>query len=187
MSQPYDITQTWTLDEDRPPTNSAITETAAWLEERSDLFLRHEFKLREVQITVEMDRLRHPYRFSVDLEGCPPFSAGLVRVMGSGHSYDIVPAASSKLSVVKAIKAELSVGVEVLCFGDSGSRPGNDHALLSHPHGISVGDVCGAANGCWSLFGAGPVGPEALLTILRALLPSDVGRIRLDVASLGLD
>lgn len=175
------------VDEDRAPANSAITETAAWLNERSDLFIRQKFNHREVQITIDMDKLRHPYRFPIDLEGCPPFSAGLVRVMGSGHSYDIVPAASSKLSVVKAIKAKLPVGVEVLCFGDSGSRSGNDHALLSHPHGISVGEVCGAANGCWSLFGAGPVGPKALLTILRALLPSDVGRIRLDVASLGLD
>lgn len=175
------------VDKDRPPANSAITETALWLEERSDLFHCHEFKHREVQITVDMDRLRHPFHFPVDIQGCSPFSAGLVRVMESGHSYDIVPAASSKLSVVKAIKAELPVGVEVLCFGDSGSRPGNDHSLLSHPHGISVGDVCGAANGCWSLFGAGPVGPEALLNILRALLPSDDGRIRLDVASLGLD
>jgi len=175
------------VDEDRAPANPAITETAAWLKARSDLFLRHEFKHREVQITVDMNKLRHPYRFAVDLEGCGPFSAGLVRVVGSGHSYDIVPATSSKLSVVKAIKAELPVGVEVLCFGDSGSRPGNDHALLAHPHGISVGDVCGAANGCWSLFGAGPMGPAALLTILRALLRSDVGRIRLDVTSLGLD
>ncbi|MDH7639245.1 HAD family hydrolase [Sphingomonas oryzagri] len=175
------------VDEDRAPASAAITDTARWLEERADLFLCHKVRHREVQITVDMDKLRHPYRFPVDLEGCPPFAAGLVRVMGSGHSYDIVPAASSKLSVVKAIKAELPVGLEVLCFGDSGSRPGNDHALLSHPHGISVGDVCGAANGCWSMFGAGPMGPEALLTILRALLPSDVGRIRLDVASLGLD
>ena len=175
------------VDEDRAPANSAITEIAAFLNERSDLFLIHKFKHREAQITVEMDKLRRPYSFPVDLEGCLPFAAGLVRIMGSGHSYDIVPAASSKLSVVNTIKAELPDRVEVLCFGDSGSRSGNDHSLLSHPHGISVGDVCGAANGCWSLFGARPAGPEALLTILQALVPSNVGRVRLDVASLGLD
>lgn len=175
------------VDEDRAPANTAITETATFLNERSDLFLCHKFKHREVQITVEMDKLRHPYRFPVDLEGCAPFAAGRVRVMGSGHSYDIVPTASSKLSVVNIIKADLPVGVEVLCCGDSGSRPGNDHALLSHPYGISVGEVCGAANGCWSLFGSGPMGPKALLTILCALVPSNFGRARLDVASLGLD
>jgi fructoselysine-6-P-deglycase FrlB-like protein len=174
------------IDLDHPAADPAITETAVWLDGRGDLFHRCEFKHRQIQITVDMDKLRHPYRFPVDLEGCAPFADGRVRVMGSGHSYDIVPTASCKTRVVEAIKAALPAGVEVLCFGDSGSRPGNDHALLSHRFGVSVGDVCGAANGSWSLFGAGPVGPEALLRILRALLLSD-GRIRLDVASLGLD
>lgn len=175
------------IDEDPALANPAITETAAWLEERGDLFTKHELKHREVQITVDMDKLLHPYRFAIDLRGCAPFADGRVRVMGSGHSYDIVPVASSKLAVVETVKAGLPLGSEVLCFGDSGSRPGNDHTLLSHPFGISVGDACGMANGCWSLFGARPTGPKALLQILRALLPSDAGRIRLDIASLRLD
>ncbi len=175
------------IDHDLPPADPAITETAEWLRGREDLFIQQEFKHREVQITVNMDRLRHPYRFPVDLGECAPFSDGRVRVMGSGHSYDIVPTASSKLAVVEALRKKLPAGREVLCFGDSGSRLGNDYALLSHQFGISVGDVCGAANGCWSLFGAGPVGPDALRRILKALLPSNAGRIRLNVASLGLD
>ena len=175
------------IDHDHATADPAITETAAWLDGQGELFLRQEFKHREVQITIDMDNLRHPYRFPIDLESCAPIADGRVRVMGSGHSYDIVPATSCKLAVVEALRATLPAGVEVLCFGDSGSRPGNDHALLSHRFGISVGDVCSAANGCWSLFGAGPMGPEALIRILRALLPSDAGRIRLDVASLGLD
>jgi hypothetical protein len=174
------------INADRPPADPAITETAAWLERRSDLFRGCEFKHREVQITVDMDKLRYPYRFPVDLEGCPQFADGRVRVMGSGHSYDIVPTASSKLVIVEAIKAALPTRVEVLCFGDSGSRLGNDHAFLSHRHGISVGEVCGVANGCWSLFGSSPVGPEALLRILRALLLLE-DKIRLDVGSLGID
>ena len=172
---------------DHAAADPAITETAAWLDGRGDLFQRHEFKHREVQITVDMDKLRQPYRFPVDLEGCAPFAEGRVRVMGSGHSYDIVPTTSCKLVVVAALQTAVPAGFEVLCFGDSGSRSGNDHALLSHRFGISVGEVCGAANGCWSLFGAGPVGPEALLRTLRALLPSVAGGVRLDVASLGLD
>jgi len=175
------------IDHDHPLADPAIAEIAEWLHRREDLFIQQKFKHREVQITVDMDRLRHPYRFPVDLEGCAPFSDGRVRVMGSGHSYDIVPAASSKLVVVEALRKKLSAGAEVLCFGDSGSRRGNDHTLLSHRFGISVGDVCGAANGCWSLFGAGPIGPKALLRILRAMLSSHTGRIRLDIASLGLD
>lgn len=174
------------IDHDRATADPAITETAAWLREHNDLFHRCEFKHNAIQITVDMYKLSRPYRFPIDLKGCAPFADGRVRVLESGHSYDIVPTASCKLVVVEALKAQLPTGVEVLCFGDSGSGPGNDHALLSHRFGISVGDVCGAANGCWSLFGTDPVGPEALLKILRALLLSD-GTIRLDVALLGLD
>lgn len=175
------------IDHDRPLVDSAIAETAAWLLERENLLIHSSFEHREVQITVNMDQLCRPYRFPVDLEECAPFADGRVRVIRSAHSYDIVPAASSKLAVVEALKARIPAGAAVLCFGDSGSRLGNDHSLLSHQFGISVGDVCGGANGCWSLFGASPTGPAALLRILRALLPSKDGGIRLNVGSLGID
>lgn len=175
------------IDHDRALADPAITETAEWLRQHGELFLQHEFKHKEVQITVDMDRLFHPYRFSLDMETCPPFADGRVRVSASGHSYDIIPASSSKLVVVEALRGRLADSAEVLCFGDSGSRLGNDHALLSHRFGISVGEVCGAANGCWSLFGVNPIGPDALLRILRALVRSKNGKIRFDVASLGLD
>lgn len=175
------------VDEDPAVADEAIAEMAAWLRERGDLFADHRFKHGAVQITIEMDRLLHPYRFAADLRDCAAFAEGRVRVTGSGHSYDIVPAASSKLAVVRELRTGLPTGAEVLCFGDSGSRPGNDHALLAHPFGISVGDVCAAADGCWSMFGAHPIGPEALLRILKSLVASDAGGIRLDLASLGLD
>lgn len=175
------------IDQDPAVADAGISETAAWLEGRADLFAASRFNYREVQITVDMDTLLHPYRFAADLQDCKPFASGRVRILASGHSYDIIPRVSSKLVVVEAVRSSLPVGCEVLCFGDSGSRFGNDYALLSHPFGISVGDVCGAATGCWSLFGAHPTGPEALLRILRALLPSDTGRFRLDISSLGLN
>lgn len=175
------------IDKERPQADPAIIEAAAWLQERGDLFLTHTFKEREVQITVDMERLRQPHRFSIDLQNCVPLLEGRVRVIRSGHSFDIVPAASSKLLVLETLKAQLPAGTEVLCFGDSGSRLGNDHALLSHPFGISVGDVCGAANGCWSLFGFGLFGPAAILRVLRALMPSDDGTMRLDIGLLGLN
>jgi len=175
------------IDADPASADEAIAATAGWLQERGDLFAEHRFKHRAIQITVDMDCLRHPYRFAADLRYCPAFADGRVRVTGSGHSYDIVPASSSKLAVVRELRDGMPAGAEVLCFGDSGSRPGNDHALLSHSFGISVGDVCAAADGCWSMFGAHPVGPEALLRILRSLVASDAGGIRLDLASLGLD
>mgnify|MGYP003649061632 CR=1 FL=1 len=101
--------------------------------------------------------------------------------------HDIIPASSCKLSVVEAMQAGLPDRMGVLCFGDSGSRLGNDHALLSHRFGISVGEVCGAAHGCWSLFGSVPSGPDALHRILRALVSSESGMVRFDVTSLELD
>lgn len=175
------------LREQPPSPHPAIAETAEWLGGRSDLFLESKFKASGVQITVDMDRLRHGYRFPVDLADCPPVAAGVVRVAASGHSFDIVPATSSKLAVVDAIQDLIGEGKAVLRFGDSGSRTGNDNALLSHPLGISVGEVCGEPDGCWSLFGPEAVGPEALLKILRSLVSSQDGGIRLDVASLGLN
>lgn len=175
------------IDDDPADPDPAVAEAAAWLSDSPGLFLDHKFKHRSLQITVDMDKLNRPYRFAVDLANCPPFSDGRVRVTGSGHSYDIVPSASSKLSVVDALKTQLPPGVQVLCFGDSGSRSGNDYALLSHPLGISVGDVCGSPSGCWSIFGFSPVGPAALVKVLRAIAPSDAGGLRLDIAALGLD
>lgn len=175
------------IEKDPAELDGAIGETAAWLNVRQDLFIDHRFKQRGIQITVDKATLANPYRFALDMEDCPAFVHGRVRVAASGHSYDIVPARSSKLSVVETIKEKLPSNVEVLCFGDSGARTGNDNTLLAQPFGISVGEVCGVPNGCWSLFGSGPVGPEALLRILRALKKSDAGGIRLDVASLGLD
>jgi len=175
------------VDLDSPPADPAITETAQWLDGRTDLFVRYGFKHRHVQITVEKDRLRSPRRFAADMEGCPAVADGRVRVGASGHSYDIVPAAASKLAVVDALRSRMPASTEVLRIGDSGSRSGNDHALLSHHLGISVGDVCGRLDGTWSLFGVDPIGPAALLRILRALVPDGRGIIRLDVAAMGLD
>jgi len=172
---------------DPPQSNQAITETAAWLRKQNDLFLVHEFKHREIQITIDQDKLRRPYRFPIDLQNCPSFSENQISLMGSEHSYDIVPASSCKLNVVEALRTPLPAGLEILCFGDSGSKFGNDYAILSHQLGISVGEVCGAANGTWSLFGVNLTGPDALLRILGALTTSDVEMIRFEVSLLGLD
>lgn len=172
---------------DRPASDPSIVGVAEWLRNRPDLFIDPKFDAREVQITVAMACLRHPYRFALDLMDCPFIVSGGARVLGSGHSYDIVPAGSSKLVVVDRLRAAARHGEEILCFGDSGSGTGNDNALLSHPFGISVGEVCGAVDGCWSLFGSRPSGPDALLRVLQALVPTASGHIRLDVESLGLD
>jgi hydroxymethylpyrimidine pyrophosphatase-like HAD family hydrolase len=175
------------IDLDPPAANPAIAATAAWLNKQDELFLEKTFKARPVQICVDMHRLRHPFRFLLDLAPCPQVKSGEVRISASGHSFDIIPSSSTKTTVVEAIRDVAGDGKAVLCFGDSGSSSGNDHALLSHAHGISVGEVCGAPNGCWSLFGSTITGPEALLRVLSALVASPSGEIRLDVSALTLD
>ena len=171
-----------------PPGDPAISETAAWLRSRADLFVSTEYKVGLVQIMINTELLHLPYRFQRDMAECPAVDSGRVRVIGSGHSFDIVPAVATKLRVVQAIKRAIPKDKEILCFGDSGSSSGNDHALLAHPYGISVGEVCGALDGCWSLFGHYPAGPDALIKVLRALVQSEsAGGIRLDVQSMALD
>ncbi len=172
--------------DDAPISNPHLATVAQWLGEHSELFCGT-FKPGPVQITVGMDALVRPYQFPLDLRDCPPVENGAVRLAVSGHSYDLVPAASCKRTVVRALSDQIAPGLQVLCFGDSGARFGNDHALLSGPYGISVGEVCGSADGCWSLFGARPVGPQALLKALRALLPCPEGGVRLDLSGLCLD
>jgi hypothetical protein len=175
------------IEHDPPAADPAIAATSAWLAQQNDLFLEKKFKSGPVQICVDMHRLRHPYRFALDLARCPQIENGAVRISASGHSFDLIPSSSTKTSVVEAVRAETGEVKAVLCFGDSGASSGNDHALLSHAHGISVGEVCGAPNGCWSLFGSTITGPKALLRVLSALVASTSGEIRLDVAALALD
>lgn len=175
------------IELDPPAQSAAIAATASWLEKRNDLFLEKRYKAGPMQISVDMHRLKHPYRFALDLAACPLLASGEVRISASGHSFDIVPSSSSKAAVVEAIREAARPRTVILCFGDSGAAWGNDHALLSHPHGVSVGEVCGAPNGCWSLFGGTILGPEALLRLLAALVPCVSGEIRLDTASLSLD
>ena len=172
---------------DPPRQNPAIAATAAWLDERDDLFASKEFKSGPVQIGIDMENLLRPFRFPLDMAECPLVSSGEVRISGSGHSFDVVPSTSCKSAIVDAVRRKINPDAAVLCFGDSGSRFGNDYTLLAHPHGISVGEVCGAADGCWSLFGRALTGPDALLKILRALVKCPTGEIRLDTAALALD
>ena len=158
---------------DAPEPDPGISSVAEWL--RASGLLLPGFKWRQapVQITIEHAHLRNACGFVRALKGCPAVAAGLVRVLSSHHSFDVVPAVTSKLAVVRALRR--TADDLILCVGDSGSPLGNDYELLSEPHGTSVDAVCGAAAGCWSLFGEDPKGPDALLRLLRSLCPADGG------------
>lgn len=180
-----------TLDVDikkqRPPSDDGIDEAIAWMQRRQDLFRTFQRPERGVQISIQHGDLLNPERFVLDAQECPAVIDGRVRLDRSGHSFDLVVANANKLNAVRAVTDQLDNGLAVLCIGDSGSRYGNDNALLSNPYGISVGEVCDTPFGCWSLFGDHLTGPDAVLKILRALVASDTGRFHLDVTSLTLD
>lgn len=172
------------ISQDRLLDDPAVVETAAWLRERGDLFKSTDYKVKPTQITIDADKLEHPYRFRRVLLECPAVQSRTVRITQSGHSFDIVASSTSKLAVVEALAHSIP-DKQVLCFGDSGAAAGNDYALLASPYGISVGEVCGSTTGCWSLFGRDPTGPDALLKVLRALIPSSQrGEIRLSIDAL---
>ncbi|MCM0751652.1 hypothetical protein DEA98_10770 [Brucella pseudogrignonensis] len=143
-----------TLDVDtnveRPSADPAIDESIAWLRANNGLFASECSFEPGIQVTIQKDDLKNAATFLADVGTCPPIVDGRVRLTSSAHSFDLIPSTTSKLAAVKAIKAEINEGASVLCIGDSGSRNGNDYAILATPHGISVGDVCGMANGCWS-------------------------------------
>ena len=180
-----------TLDVDikkyRPPPDGGIDEAIGWMERRQDLFRKFEKPKRGVQISIQMGDLVDPACFPLQAQECGAVAEGRVRISQSGHSFDLVVTRASKLNVVDAVRNQLDNTAAVLRIGDSGSRYGNDNALLSHPYGISVGDVCDAPDGCWSLFGDYLTGPDAVLRILRAIVLSDKRKFRLDIASLTLD
>ncbi len=171
--------------EDSPPAHDGdVADVAAWL---ADAGLAEGFRTKAgaAQITIECGASEAP-RLSAELTRHPAIEAGRLKVVRSQHSVDVVAAGASKLRVVAALSSQTVGGpADVLAIGDSGSPLGNDHELLSSPSSISVDQVCGDVGGCWTLFGDGVAGPDALHRILHAI-EIDSGRGRLNLAALGL-
>lgn len=101
-----------------------------------------------------------------------------VTVLRSGHSVDVLAPEVSKLAVVKRISdiagCEES---EVLCIGDQGCWPGNDHALLGTPLSLSSNVVSADPERCWNLAPAGVRESRATLGYLQ-LLKRSQGAVR---------
>ncbi|MDZ7575803.1 MAG: HAD hydrolase family protein [Pseudotabrizicola sp.] len=176
------------IEESPPSVDEALAATFSWLQSRPELFsVAFRGRFSNVQISIKLEDLAERETFFAALQGCPPIETGNVRFALSGHSVDFFSAKTSKRSVVERVREEIDEDSSVLCVGDSGSRSGNDHELLSHAMGVSVGTVCGRREGCWTLFGDESSGPDALLRILRALRRDVHGVVRMDMGALGLD
>jgi len=91
-------------------------------------------------------------------------------VLRSGHSIDILAPGVSKLSVVQRVCAEADAAItEVLCIGDQGCWPGNDHELLGVQHSLSVNATSSAPERCWNLAPIGVRESQATLGYLKML------------------
>lgn len=107
-----------------------------------------------------------------------------VTVLRSGHSVDILAPEVSKLAVVKRISDIAGCEeAEVLCIGDQGCWPGNDHALLGTPLSLSSNIVSADPERCWNLAPAGVRESRATLGYLQ-LLKGSQGAVRFGLPSL---
>jgi len=175
------------IAEDRPSQDPVVTEIEGWFAGHADLEDHGSVNFGAVQVEVDVSKLRRPHHMKSVLQTSPALAEGRAHIVTSAHSFDIIPRSSSKLRVVEQLENSAQSGQAVISIGDSGSAQGNDHALLARPYGISVNAVCADTEGCWSLFGSEKTGPDALLLILRAMVSTSDGGIRLDRDTLDLD
>lgn len=96
----------------------------------------------------------------------------------SGHSVDIIPKSTSKLSIIKKIHERNHKG-NVLVIGDQGEWPGNDFELLSHPLALSVESVNSDPSTCWNLASSAQIGIKVTQKYLSSLCKKN-GKIVFD-------
>jgi fructoselysine-6-P-deglycase FrlB-like protein len=149
----------------------ALSAVATRLRRQPEVALCAEQTDRAHQITLEPrhvlseDHLWLLAQQAILSEGVP-----CVRAVRSSHSIDIVDAARAKGAVVDAMRRRVGDGA-VLCVGDRGRWPGNDHELLAEPLSLSVDEVNLDPATCWHLGPEGSRGPSVLLHYLNRLRP----------------
>ena len=135
---------------------------------------------RPHQITYEGSGLR-----AADMAGrlaaAAPSVAKRVKIVESAHSVDVVASSTTKRALARRARSSIRAGLSVLCIGDMGRPPGNDHELLSGPYSLSVGEVSGDIRTCWNLLPPGVSGPAGTIHYMQRF---KVGRGHLRVGGL---
>jgi hydroxymethylpyrimidine pyrophosphatase-like HAD family hydrolase len=158
-------------DTSRP--TEALAAVSARLRAQPEVSLCAEQTDRAHQITLEPKHsLREDHLWLLAQQAIQSERANGVRVVRSSHSIDIIDAKRAKGSVVDAMRREVGRG-DILCIGDRGRWPGNDHELLAEPLSLSVDQVNLDPATCWHLGSRGSRGPSVLLEYLRRLRPRD--------------
>lgn len=105
------------------------------------------------------------------------FGATVVR---SSHSVDVLAPGVTKRALVQRMQEEVGADKGILCIGDRGRWPGNDHALLSEPLSLSVDEVSSDPSACWNLASPGVRGVRATLSYLQMIaVKNGTGRVSL--------
>ena len=152
-----------------PPAEiQAISDLAALLAARPELFLVPSFKNSRVQISIETTAIWDINAFREEFKRSRFGGSPELKVLDTGRTIDIVQADTCKSSVLDELRKQLANSGEILYSGD---RFGNDHVLLGHAFGVSVGAVCDRPDACWSFFGDHLTGPDILDCLLDACDP----------------
>ena len=92
-----------------------------------------------------------------------------LKIVRSSHSVDILQQTASKKALLTVL-SDLVVPKHVLCIGDMGRWPGNDHDILATEHALSVDEVSTAIDSCWNLAPVGYRGAQATLHYVDSLV-----------------
>ncbi|HZR79011.1 MAG TPA: hypothetical protein VFA58_07360 [Chthoniobacterales bacterium] len=134
-----------------------------WLDEvakilRSDGLLKQTTRVanKVSQITVRVAAQESTHAISSRVRDMvDKYSQGMLRVVQSSHSIDIIPAKRTKLACVEFARRGIAADLAVLTVGDRGSVGGNDFDLLTHPFSLSVDAVSTALDCCWNILPPG--------------------------------
>ena len=152
------------------PVHEALRQLDSLLSEADEVSALAGTELRPNQLTLEAKRPAYRPAVRRALADIVRRSdLGDLTVLESGHSFDVVSPAASKLHVVAACREAAADGALVLCIGDRGQWPGNDHELLRQPHALSVDAVSADPSTGWNLSPPGRRGVPATMAYLQGL------------------
>ena len=166
------------LSDREPPDASeqpdeALRTLAAEIRAHQVLARSSTIEIRRCQLTVtgareaDTDELWSALQELVHRHAIPGVSA-----VRSSHSFDVLAPNVNKRTVVKQLaKDGLSDGM-ILCIGDRGAYPGNDHLLLSESYALSVDEVSVDPDTCWNLAPPGTRWVDACVAYMRRLTVS---------------
>lgn len=104
--------------------------------------------------------------------GAAAIPAG-VRIVESGHSVDLLARGTSKLNLYRAVRRSIPGHLKVVCIGDKGRKPGNDHELLGTRYSLSVDESSDDPSSCWNLLPHGMSGQEGTIEYLSRFRTAD--------------